>query len=147
MPSRYTNDRDLTLTNRLLRAPSRSLRERARTSVISESRETLSAAVLSIIRSHLAEIRSITVDPDRQGSGAGTPVKGCWHRPVNTTSAHLFVYAHSLILRSPGCFHASEDLPQDPQTLLRVPSLPSVDEVAMVRANCPSSHASSPPTL
>ena len=105
--------------------------ENVRDFVVLEDRgQIIGCGALHLYGPHLAEIRSITVDPSRQGSGGGERlVKALLVAGQETQcQLHLSVHPHPGILRAPGFCHgaARGSAGQDPQRLLRMSPLPAV---------------------
>ena len=120
--------------------------------VLEDHGHIIGCGALHLYGPHLAEIRSITVDPARQGSGGGERLvegpAGAGRKAQR--QLHLPVYPHSGILCPPGIRHgpARRLARQDPQRLLRLPALPSAaTKSPWCAASCPSSPCFlSPPT-
>ena len=96
--------------------------------VLEDHGQIIGCGALHLYGPHLAEIRSITVDPARQGSGGGERlVKALLAQAQEAQRQfHLPVYPHPGIFRAIGICHgtARRLAGQDSQRLLRLSALP-----------------------
>lgn len=109
--------------------------------VVEERRQVIGCGALHLYGAHLAEIRSIAVDPAWQGRGAGRRLM----KALLAEAAHHHVTAVCLFTRIPAFFAPlgfsvaqREDLPDKIyKDCLNCPKLHACDEVAMVRGEIP----------
>ena len=109
--------------------------------VLEDHGHIIGCGALHLYGPHLAEIRSITVDPDRQGSGGGERlVKAllAQARKHNVSSICLFTRIPEFFARLGFAMAQREDLPDKIHKDCCVcPRFHQCDEVAMVRGELP----------
>jgi amino-acid N-acetyltransferase len=118
--------------------------------VLEDGRQIVGCGALHLYGTHLAEIRSITVDPDHQGRGGGERLV----QALLTEAEHHHVACICLFTRKPDFFALMgfsvaqrDDLPDKIHKDCCVcPRFDRCDEVAMVRGEIPKVSILSEPT-